>query len=90
MKSPSPAVRRVVLGSIAIFPLAMLTVLVWAVNRTHPYIGPFPFLLFWIVAWVFLTPFFMAVVYVLDHRWQRADEDAGGRDDLRGGETGVR
>lgn len=88
MKPPPSAARRMILGSVAAFPLVMLTAMVWAVNRTHPYIGPFPFLLFWIVAWVFVTPFFMAVVYVLDHRWS-PEEDPQDVEEVAGGDNDV-
>jgi hypothetical protein len=35
------------------------------VNRVHPIVLGLPFLLFWILGWVLLTPIFLAVAYVL-------------------------
>ena len=86
----SPKVRQVILLTIAMIPLVMLTVAVWAVNRVEPYIGPFPFLLFWIVTWVFLTPFFMMLVYVLDRRWTRKFAASGTTGPREKGDRDVR
>ena len=43
------------------------------VNRLEPFVLGVPFLLFWFAAWVFVTPGFLALAYLLrrsapDHR----------------------
>lgn len=53
---------------LAAFPVAMLTVMVPAVNRVDPRIAGLPFLLVWIVGWVMLTPLFLFAVSRLDRR----------------------
>lgn len=50
---------RVVLAAI---PASMLTFAVPFVNRLDPRIFGFPFLIVWIMAWVVLTPVFLAAV----------------------------
>ena len=57
---------RVVLASI---PFAALTVAVPLVNRIEPRILGLPFVLAWIVAWVFLTPVFLWSVGRVERRW---------------------
>jgi hypothetical protein len=46
------------------------------VNRIHPIVLGLPFLLFWILAWVLVTPFFLVGAYLLVGT--RADRAAGG------------
>jgi hypothetical protein len=46
------------------------------VNRVEPVVLGLPFLLFWIVGWVLLTPVFLALAYFLVDR--RTDRDEGG------------
>ena len=47
-------------------------------NRLEPVVLDLPFLLFWILAWVLLTPAFLAVAYVLlDSRPNRTAGGAG-------------
>ncbi|OIK03637.1 DUF3311 domain-containing protein [Bacillus sp. MUM 13] len=36
------------------------------VNKVEPYVLGLPFLVFWIVLWVILTSFIMAIIYKLD------------------------
>ena len=38
------------------------------VNRLEPVVFGLPFLLFWILAWVLATPFFLAAAYFLTDR----------------------
>ncbi|HQT95069.1 MAG TPA: DUF3311 domain-containing protein [Thermoanaerobaculaceae bacterium] len=45
-------------------------------NRIEPVVLGLPFLLFWILGWVLLTPVFLAVAYVLAD--SAADRTAGG------------
>jgi hypothetical protein len=37
-------------------------------NRLEPLVFGLPFLLFWMLAWVLLTPAFLVLAYVLVHR----------------------
>jgi Protein of unknown function (DUF3311) len=53
----------------AAIPLAALTVAVPFVNRVEPRVLGLPFVLFWIVVWVAITPAFMWFVGRLEHRW---------------------
>jgi hypothetical protein len=57
---------RVLLAAI---PIAALSVAVPWVNRVEPRIFGLPFLLFWIVAWVFLSPVFVWTIGRLERRW---------------------
>jgi hypothetical protein len=54
---------------LAAIPFAALTVGVPLVNRVEPRILGLPFVLFWIVAWVFLAPAFLWSVARLERRW---------------------
>lgn len=54
---------------LAAIPFAALTVAVPLVNRVEPRILGLPFVLFWILAWVFLAPAFMFAVGRLERRW---------------------
>lgn len=53
---------------VALVPVLALTAAIPFVNRLEPRILGLPFLLAWIVAWIVLTPVFMAVVHRLDRR----------------------
>lgn len=55
--------------ALAAIPVAALTVAVPLVNRVDPRILGLPFVLFWILAWVFLTPAFLWTVGRLEGRW---------------------
>jgi hypothetical protein len=52
--------------ALAAIPVVMLTLAIPAVNRVEPRIFGLPFLLAWIVAWILLTPAFLALVAHLD------------------------
>ncbi|HEY1975908.1 MAG TPA: DUF3311 domain-containing protein [Candidatus Baltobacteraceae bacterium] len=54
---------------LAAIPIAALTVAVPLVNRVDPRILGLPFVLFWILAWVFLTPVFLWTIGRLERRW---------------------
>ncbi len=54
---------------LAAVPFAALTVAVPLVNRVEPRILGLPFVLAWIVAWVFLTPAFLWGVGRIERRW---------------------
>lgn len=53
---------------LALVPVLALTLGIPFANRLEPRILGLPFLLAWIVGWIFLTPVFMAVVHRLDRR----------------------
>lgn len=52
----------------AAIPFIMLVFALPLVNRIHPIILGFPFILFWILSWVILTPFILFIAYVLEKR----------------------
>lgn len=54
---------------LAAIPVAALTVAVPLVNRVDPRILGLPFVLFWILVWVFLAPVFLWTVGRLERRW---------------------
>ncbi|MDD5563039.1 MAG: DUF3311 domain-containing protein [Thermoanaerobaculaceae bacterium] len=49
----------------ALIPALALVAGLPFVNRIEPVVLGLPFLLFWILGWVLLTPVFLAVAYVL-------------------------
>jgi hypothetical protein len=57
---------RVLLAAI---PIAALSAAVPLVNRIEPRVLGLPFVLFWIVAWVFLTPLFILAIGRVERRW---------------------
>jgi hypothetical protein len=44
------------------------------VNRIEPVILGLPFLLFWILGWVLLTPFILLLAYLLEKRFNPPDD----------------
>jgi len=60
-----------VLGAI---PFVMLVFALPLVNRIHPVVLGLPFILFWILAWVMLTPLILFFAYRLE---QKDDSDEG-------------
>jgi hypothetical protein len=54
---------------LAATPIVALSFAVPLVNRVEPRVLGLPFVLFWIVAWVFLTPAFLWGVGRLERRW---------------------
>ncbi len=62
------------LGSI---PFLTLVFALPLVNRLEPIILGLPFILFWIVLWVFLTPFVLMAAYRLE---KKLDQDEGAQD----------
>ena len=57
---------RVLLAAI---PIAALSVAVPFVNRVEPRVFGLPFVLFWILAWIALTPGFLWTIGRMDRRW---------------------
>jgi|GEM_PF-491388 len=60
--------RRAGAALLASVPIVMLTIAVPFANRVPVRIGGFPFLLFWIVLWVLLTPAVLYAVSRLEDR----------------------
>lgn len=44
------------------------------VNRTEPVILGLPFLLFWMIFWVVLTPVFLFLAYKMEKKYNRPEE----------------
>jgi hypothetical protein len=57
---------RVLLAAI---PVTALSIAVPLVNRIEPRVLGLPFVLFWIVLWVALTPVFVWSIGRLERRW---------------------
>jgi hypothetical protein len=55
--------------ALAAIPIAALSIAVPLVNRVEPRILGLPFVLFWIVAWVLLTPAFVWGIGRLERHW---------------------
>ena len=69
--------RRIVPALLpALVPVVALLAGLPFVNRLHPVVLGLPFLLFWILGWVLLTPLFLGLSYLIIER---------GRDDAAGG-----
>jgi hypothetical protein len=45
------------------------------VNRAEPFILGLPFVLFWIVLWVALTPLALFAAYCCEKRWNRPESE---------------
>jgi len=55
--------------ALAAVPIAALSLAVPLVNHIEPRVLGLPFVLFWIVAWVFATPAFLWTIGRLERRW---------------------
>jgi len=47
------------------------------VNRIEPVILGLPFLLFWILFWVMMTPAILFIAYILEKKYNPPDEGGG-------------
>jgi hypothetical protein len=56
-------------AALAAIPISALSVAVPLVNRVEPRVYGLPFVMFWIVGWVFLTPAFLWGVGRVERRW---------------------
>lgn len=56
-------------AALAATPIAALSVAVPLVNHVEPRIFGLPFVLCWIMAWIFLAPAFLWAVGRLERRW---------------------
>jgi hypothetical protein len=64
-----------VLGSI---PFITMVFALPLVNRIEPIILGLPFLLFWLLVWVVLTPFILALAYRLEKKYNPPEEGEDG------------
>lgn len=55
-------------------PFVMLVFALPLVNRIQPVILGFPFLLFWILCWVLLTPLILLGAYLLEKKFNLPDD----------------
>ncbi len=60
---------------VATIPFIALVFALPLVNRIEPVILGFPFILFWIVVWVILTPPILFVAYTLEKKFNIPDEE---------------
>lgn len=58
-------------------PFVMLVFALPLVNRVHPVILGLPFLLFWILTWVLLTPLVLYIAYRVEKKYNPPDEEGG-------------
>jgi len=60
---------------LAAIPFLTLVFALPLVNRVRPMVLGLPFLLFWILVWVALTPFILALAYRLEKKYNPPDDD---------------
>ncbi len=60
---------------VATIPFITLVFALPLVNRIKPVILGFPFILFWIVVWVILTPAILFAAYMLEKKFNVPDEE---------------
>ena len=61
----------------AAIPFVTLVFALPLVNRLEPVIMGLPFLLFWILLWVVLTPPILFAAYLCEKKFNKADEGEG-------------
>ena len=66
-----PKGTKIALG-LALTPFLMLVLALPFVNRVGPFVLGLPFLLFWIVLWVFLTPFILMAAYWAEKKFNKS------------------
>jgi hypothetical protein len=59
---------------LASIPFITLVFMLPLANRVEPVILGLPFLLFWILVWVFLTPFILLLAYLMERRFNSREE----------------
>jgi uncharacterized protein DUF3311 len=67
-KRHSVNAKRIAVFLLAATPIVMLSLAVPLVNRVDPRVFGLPFVLFWIVAWVVLTPAILFAIHRLEDR----------------------
>ena len=61
----------------AAVPFITLVFALPLVNKLEPVILGLPFLLFWIVIWVALTPPILFIAYILEKKFSKTEEGEG-------------
>jgi len=56
---------------LALIPFLMLVLALPFVNQIRPFVLGLPFLLFWIVLWIFLTPFILMAAYWAERKFNK-------------------
>jgi len=59
---------------LGLIPFVTMVFALPLVNRIEPVILGLPFLLFWLLAWVVMTPFILGAAYFLEKKYNRPDE----------------
>jgi len=59
---------------LAAIPFITMVLALPLVNRIHPVILGFPFLLFWILVWVLLTPAVLGLAYLCEKKFNEPEE----------------
>ncbi|MGB8952555.1 MAG: DUF3311 domain-containing protein [Candidatus Aminicenantales bacterium] len=67
---PKGTKLALILGAV---PFIMLVFALPLVNRIEPVILGFPFVLFWIILWVILTPLILFAAYLLEKKFNAPD-----------------
>ena len=65
-----PKGTKIALG-LALVPFLMLVLALPFVNQIRPFVLGLPFLLFWIVLWIFLTPFILMAAYWAEKKFNK-------------------
>jgi hypothetical protein len=60
---------------LAAIPFLTLVFALPLVNRIEPVILGLPFILFWILAWVVLTPFILLAAFLLEKKYNAPERD---------------
>jgi hypothetical protein len=60
-----------ILGAI---PFITLVFALPLVNRIKPVVFGLPFILFWILCWVILTPFILFIAYTLERKLNKSED----------------
>ena len=60
-----------ILGAI---PFITLVFALPLVNRIKPVVFGLPFILFWILTWVILTPFILFIAYTLERKLNKSED----------------
>jgi len=56
-------------------PFITLVLMLPLANRIEPVILGLPFLLFWIVVWIMLTPLILLAAYLLERKFNAREEE---------------
>ncbi len=60
---------------LASIPFVTLVFMLPLVNRVEPVILGLPFLLFWIICWILLTPFILLSAYMLQRKFNPPEDE---------------